>query len=137
MQKGFSTTLVLGIITIIILPMGWYIVTQRQAGPTLLPISEPTPQIARITTPIPSPNLPKIIELAKDDLAKKLNIDLSKITIKSMEVIQWSDSSLDCPEPGKMYLQVITPGYKVIFSYQGEQYEYHTNQTSFFVTCKS
>jgi len=38
------------------------------------------------------------------------------ITIVSVEAIEFSDSSLGCPKPDMAYLQVITPGHKVMVS---------------------
>jgi hypothetical protein len=38
------------------------------------------------------------------------------ITIVSVEFIEFSDSSLGCPSPDMAYLQVITPGHKVVAS---------------------
>ncbi|MCP4276741.1 MAG: hypothetical protein GY779_10355 [Gammaproteobacteria bacterium] len=38
------------------------------------------------------------------------------IIILSVNAVKFSDSSLDCPKPDMAYLQVITPGHKVIAS---------------------
>jgi hypothetical protein len=38
------------------------------------------------------------------------------ITIISVEAVEFSDSSLGCPKPDMAYLQVITPGHKVVAS---------------------
>ena len=53
-----------------------------------------------------------------------------------MEAVEWSDASLGCPQEGFMYAQVITPGYLIILEAQGEQYEYHTDQTTNVVLCQ-
>ncbi len=52
------------------------------------------------------------------------------------EAVDWRDSSLGCPEPGKSYLQVITPGYRVVLQADGQTYEYHTNREDRAVLCK-
>ena len=50
--------------------------------------------------------------------------------------VEWNDTSLGCPMPGLVYAQVITPGFRLVFDYQGQQNEYHTNQDgSNVVTC--
>ena len=50
--------------------------------------------------------------------------------------VEWSDTSLGCPMPGLVYAQVITPGFRLVFDYQGQQNEYHTDQDgSNVVTC--
>ncbi len=88
-------------------------------------------------TPTPSTELPKSVELARQDLAKMLGVDSSQITVVKTEEVDWNNSSLGCPKPGMMYTQAIVPGYKVIFSYNQKMYEYHTNKTDRFVTCQS
>ena len=50
--------------------------------------------------------------------------------------VEWSDSSMDCPEPGMSYLQVITPGYRIILQANNNSYEYHSNRDSYFVYCE-
>ena len=41
--------------------------------------------------------------------------------------MQWSDASLGCPQEGFAYAQVITPGYKLLYSLGGADYAVHTN----------
>ena len=57
-------------------------------------------------------------------------------TVLAFDPVEWSDTSLGCPMPGLVYAQVITPGFKFIFDYQGKQTEYHTDQDGTnVVTC--
>lgn len=51
-----------------------------------------------------------------------------EIEIASVEPIDWPDTSLGAPEKGKMYLQVITPGFKIVYKVKGKEYEVHTNE---------
>ena len=46
----------------------------------------------------------------------------------AFEPVEWGDASLGCPKPDLMYAQVITPGFRLVFEYEGQQHEYHTNQ---------
>ncbi len=48
--------------------------------------------------------------------------------VLAFEPVEWSDTSLGCPMPGLVYAQVITPGFRLVFDYQGQQDEYHTDQ---------
>ncbi|MEX1194284.1 MAG: hypothetical protein WD904_00570 [Dehalococcoidia bacterium] len=50
-----------------------------------------------------------------------------EITVVSVEYTEWPDSSLGNPEPDMAYLQVITPGFKIVLAAGGQQYEYHTD----------
>jgi len=68
------------------------------------------------------------IALAKDDLAERLEVAVEKIAVLEAEAIEWPDTSLGCPQPGRMYAQVITPGYRIILKVGGEQYEYHSDK---------
>lgn len=81
--------------------------------------------------------LPAPVSLARDDLAKQLKVSVMDVVVVRREEIQWTNGSLGCPEPGKVYTQAIVPGYKVIFEFNQKQYEYHTNKNNRFVTCKS
>ena len=78
---------------------------------------------------------PSVVQLAATNLAKELNIAPDQIEIRSVEQREWSDSSLGCPEPGRAYMQVITPGYRVILFANGREYEYHTNMQNMAIRC--
>ena len=59
-------------------------------------------------------------------------------TVLTFDPVEWRDTSLGCPMPGLVYAQVITPGFRFVFDYQGQQMEYHTNQDgSNVVTCET
>lgn len=62
--------------------------------------------------------------LAKDDLARFKSVAVSAIRLESAREVQFSDSSLGCPEPGMSYLQVITPGWTIILSVGADRYSY-------------
>lgn len=72
-------------------------------------------------------NLPEPVQAAVADLSDRLGIAQDEITVAQMEQLQWPDTSLGNPQPGRMYAQVITPGYRVTLQAGGEQYEYHTD----------
>ncbi len=70
--------------------------------------------------------LPRLIERASEDLIKATGAASDEITVVSTEEVEWSDTSLGCQEPNKMYAQVITPGYKIVLESGGNTYDYHT-----------
>lgn len=80
-------------------------------------------------------NYPAVVNLAIETLARELGISKEQITVAEVEAQEWSNSALGCPEPGRAYLQVITPGYRVILSAQGKDFEYHTNDKSMVIRC--
>jgi len=70
----------------------------------------------------------KALAAAIADLSKQSSVPPDEITLVSMEAMEWSDSSLGCPQEGFMYAQVITPGYLIVLEANGEQFTYHTDQ---------
>lgn len=72
---------------------------------------------------------PTLQALAVADLASRLGIPESAITVRTVESVEWPDASLGCPRPGMMYAQVITPGYRIVLEADGKRYEYHTSRT--------
>lgn len=65
------------------------------------------------------------IRLAKAHLSLRLGIPLQEITVVSVVRIDWPDTSLGLPEPGKVYAQVIVPGFKITLRAKGQDYVYH------------
>lgn len=61
--------------------------------------------------------------IARETVARQLEIDYGRTRIVESEARQFSDASLDCPEPGMMYAQVITPGYRVIVEADGRRFD--------------
>ena len=65
---------------------------------------------------------------ARRTLADSLAIPYAGPTLVSFEPVEWHDASLGCPKPVRMHAQVITPGFRLVFEYQGQRYEYHTDR---------
>ncbi len=84
----------------------------------------------------PPPEAQEVVRLAKEDLAQRLSVAVDQIQLVSVEAVDWSDTSLGCPQPGMMYAQVITPGFRVILEAGGQRYEYHTDTGRFVVLCE-
>jgi hypothetical protein len=84
----------------------------------------------------PPPGAQEVVRLAKEDLAQRLGVAVDQIQLVSVEAVNWSDTSLGCPQPGMMYAQVITPGYRVVLEAGGKQYDYHTDEGRFVVLCE-
>jgi hypothetical protein len=78
-----------------------------------------------------------LVDRARQDLAQQLSLKAEDITPVGVEEVEWRNSSLGCPRPGMNYLQVITPGYRIMLEAQGKRYEYHTDQSSRVVRCEN
>ena len=68
-----------------------------------------------------------LVMLAKFDIMLKTGADIEKISTDSVEETNFSDASLDVPEPGVEYPAVVTPGNIIILKYDGDTYEYHAS----------
>lgn len=79
----------------------------------------------------------QVVKLAKEDLAGRKGADKDDITVVGIEKVEWQDAGLGCPEPGKMYAQVITPGYRILLSCKKEKYKYHSDKENRVVYCGS
>lgn len=101
------------------------------APPTQGAMAQMTPSLSSSI----SPGLESLIEKAKEDLAQRLSISTTQINlVESMEV-EWSDSSLGCPQQGVYYLQVITPGYLIRLQALDKVFEFHTNKGDQIIYC--
>lgn len=87
----------------------------------------PKPGTSPLATPSGSPD--RALEAAKEHLAAELDITPGQVEALTVEPVDWSDASLGCPEPGKVYAQVITPGYRVLLKAEEEKYELHTDES--------
>lgn len=93
-----------------------------------------------MTPALPTPSeagSQSLIEKAKEDLAQRLSISPIQINLLEMTEVEWSDSSLGCPQPGMDYLQVITPGYLILLEVDAQTYEYHSNKDHYVLYCQS
>ena len=98
----------------------------------------PTQGDIQMTPSLPTPadpSLQSLIGRIKEDLANRLAQSAKEITLLEVTDVEWTDSSLGCPQPGMDYLQVITPGYRIVFQANGQLYEYHSDKNTNFVYC--
>jgi hypothetical protein len=83
------------------------------------------------TGEVPQP----ILEVFRDDLARRALVKPETITVVSATEQQWPDGAMGCPKPGEMYTQMIVPGYRVVLQAGGEKYAYHSDRRGNFVVC--
>ncbi len=77
------------------------------------------------------------MEEARTILAERLGVPTQQVELVYVEAAEWPDASLGCPEPGKMYAQVVTPGYRVVLEVRNRWYELHTDLSARqVVTCQ-
>lgn len=103
--------------------------TITSAPPTLEP--RPTTGVSTV-----SPDARDVVVRAREDLADRLGTSPQAIELVSVESVEWPDASLGCPQPGRTYAQVVTPGFRVILEAEGERYVYHTDREETVVLCE-
>ena len=69
--------------------------------------------------------------------SKYLNLPPEQFSVQNARAVDWPDSSLGCPQPGMMYLQVITPGFKVMLKAGEEIYPVHVGGTRAVVCART
>lgn len=92
-----------------------------------------------MVTPTPSPEEPSAQAARAAALraaAMHLAIPEAQVRVERLEAREWSDASLGCPQPGRMYAQVITPGYVVVVAGGGKRLEYHADSQGRAVLCR-
>jgi len=61
--------------------------------------------------------------VARQTVANALGIDQTGARVISSEPRDFADASLDCPQPGMAYAQVITPGFRVLVEADGRRFD--------------
>ena len=109
------------------------------SGPTQPNQGTPKPSpLTPSTLPAPSrlADADASVRAAINDLAARLKITPENVQVVSVETMDWPDTSLGCPQPGMFYAQVITLGYRIVLSAEGNQVQYHADKKGRVVTCK-
>lgn len=83
-------------------------------------------------TPVPgAPGLAPVLAA----IAADRNVPETAVQVLSFEPRTWPDSSLGCPQPGQVYLDVLTPGYLAVVEIDGQRFEYHADERGNLVRC--
>lgn len=70
---------------------------------------------------------PPVVDIAREDLAQRLNITTGEVKLARQELVNWRDTSLGYPENGMVYTQILTPGLRIILEAGNKTYEYHSD----------
>jgi hypothetical protein len=66
-------------------------------------------------------------EAVRDILAQRTGSSLAQIEPVSEERVEWNDACLGVYQPDIMCAEVITPGYRLVYLLEGEEFVLHTN----------
>jgi hypothetical protein len=69
------------------------------------------------------------------DAAKRFVVDEDSVVLINSESVTWNDGAMGCPEPGRMYTQMLVPGFRVTAKTTSGQMLYHTDSRGTVVTC--
>ena len=92
----------------------------------------PEPQPPRRSGAVPEEYLQRVIA----DAAQLAGVPPDRFEVTRAEAVQWRDSSLGCPKPGVVYLQVITDGYWVELAADGQRFDYRLDSRGNFHLCR-
>ena len=88
-----------------------------------------------MTNPSVDPAAQPAVDAALRDAATQAGVPATDLRVVQVEATEWPDSSLGCPSPGAMYLQVLTPGFRILIAGGGKQFEYHSDEDGRVVLC--
>ena len=65
------------------------------------------------------------VDIAKKDLAQRLNVEIEVVELSGARPVNWRSSALGCPEPGMQYTQALMPGALIFLRTDGVVHGYH------------
>jgi hypothetical protein len=91
------------------------------SAPVLPPLATVPPTPGPVVGEVPD----ELVAAARADLSGLIGADAAAAAVVVVaEAVTWPDGSLGCPVPGEMYVQVETPGYRLILRSGGTEYDY-------------
>lgn len=103
--------------------------------PTIEVTDQPTeaPEVEETSEPadeMPGSEIPHPAVLeAQLALAEHLGVDMADLTLVSAEQVEWTDGCLGLGGAEELCMQALVPGWRVIFSADGTEYEVRTDET--------
>jgi hypothetical protein len=94
----------------------------------------PAPQGA----PVSTAEMPREVrEAVVADAARRFKVEASAVVLTRAEQVTWPNGALGCPEPGRMYTQMLVEGYRVVAKTAEGEMTYHTDARGSVVNCAS
>jgi putative hemolysin len=97
----------------------------RSKMPSIDPVT--VPAVVDPTQALKDETQNKAVEIVRNKLAGQLKVEAPALKLVSVESIDWPDACLGIPQEGDTCAKEITPGFRITFSYAGQNYTYHTN----------
>ena len=107
-------------------------------SPTVVTVP-PTVPLATAGPDTPAGTIPAAaataVANARAALAASAGLDPATISVGTVTPAEWPNSALGCEQPGRAYIQVISPGYRVELIHGTTRTLYHAGRTAGAVTC--
>ena len=91
----------------------------------------PEPTAVSTEVPLTPTQIPVVLTSAQtaavQEVTKKYNLPVDEIKVVSTEAVTWPTGCLGVVIPGVMCTDLVTQGFKIILSANGQQFEIHTN----------
>ena len=65
----------------------------------------------------------------RNQVSAILGVPVESIQLKSVEPMEWPNGCLGLPEPEEACTEVITPGWLLVFTADGQEYKFRADQT--------
>ena len=98
----------------------------------------PAPMTSTPTTSNPAgagTDLQSLIRAVSDDAARRSGVDASRVRVVEAGAVTWSDGSLGCPEPDRMYTQALVPGFRIQVEAGGQPFDDHAGARGTWRLC--
>lgn len=76
-----------------------------------------------------NPLPPATVLDVREMVAAQLGVPGPDVEIVSYEAVEWPDACLGLAEEGEMCAQVVTPGWLIVFNANGQELEFHTDES--------
>ncbi len=77
----------------------------------------------------------EIVDAALEQAAADTGMTPDDFEVDLAMQVTWNDGSLGCPEEGRSYIQVLTDGYWVVVTHDGDTYDYRSSMDAEFRMC--
>jgi hypothetical protein len=114
-----------------LLPTATFVPPTPTTGVPTMSIPTNTPPAGNESNLPANPYARRAVEL----VSQYSGIAPENLTVVSMEEVSWRDSSLGCPKPGSMYMQVITPGTRIIVEGERQTFNVHGRSLENLFVC--
>lgn len=69
----------------------------------------------------------ELVRLAMRRLGEELDLPTRRMRLVEVRPVQWTDSSLGCPQTGQTYTPMQTDGYRIVVAAGDGEYIFHSD----------